>query len=89
MIDWAAWETSTCPPHAAAQIRAARCTASPVYIPPDGTACPVWTPIRTRTRPSAGQAWAASARWIASAHSTACLAPANATKNASPWVSTS
>ena len=28
-------------------------------------------------------------RWISSAHSTACFAPANAAKNASPWVSTS
>ena len=76
-------ETSTCPPCPAAAIRAARCTSTPTY--PSSSACgvPVWTPIRTRigpcTRSSIASAAAASAPG----------AVGNATKNASPCVSTS
>ena len=84
MIDWAAWETSTCPPHAAAQIRAARCTASPVYIPPDGTACPVWTPIRTRIGGEASAKARPTATWTSFAHETARRALENASIEPSP-----
>jgi hypothetical protein len=74
---------STCPPCPAAAIRAARCTSRPTYPSSVTSAVPVCSPIRTRIGP------AASACVASAAHASAPRAVGNATKNASPWVSTS
>ena len=58
-------ESRTCPPWAAAAIRAARLMASPTTSSPASSASPVWRPIRTRTGAPSGQASAARARWAA------------------------
>ena len=50
---------------------------------------PVWTPIRTKTAPPAGQSCSANAAWAAATVSKARRALAKATKNASASVLTS
>ena len=73
----------------AAQIRAARCTASPRYWSSAARLAGVDRPsARARPTPS-GQSCAASARCAATAASTASFGLRNATKNESPCVSIS
>lgn len=74
---------STCPPCPAAAIRAARCTSRPTYPSSVTSAVPVCSPIRTRIGPAASTCVASAA------HASAPRAVGNATKNASPCVSTS
>ena len=63
--------SSTCPPWAAAMIRAARCTSSPTYFGGSATGSPVWIPIRTRNGSPSGHSAAASASCASDAAATA------------------
>ena len=72
-------DTITCPPCAAAAIRAARCTSRPTYPSPCTAGVPVCMPIRTRSVSSPGQGWAARSRCACAAASTASGAVSNTT----------
>jgi len=82
-------ETRIWPPCATPASRAARCTSRPTRPVAVRVASPVWMPIRTWTCSPAGQAWAASARWISRTAAAQARGEENTAKNASPWVSTS
>jgi hypothetical protein len=73
-------ETSTCPPCPAVATRAARCTSAPTYPSSLSSGVPVWMPIRTES-----SSFCCASR----AASSAPGAVGNATKKASPCVSTS
>jgi hypothetical protein len=79
-------ETSTWPPCPTAATRAARCTSRPTGPAAVSDASPVCTPIRTRTRSPAGQAWPARACCICTTAATHARGEANAAKKPSPAV---
>ena len=62
-------------------------TDTDIALPPT-FGSPVCNPIRTLTPAPSGHAWAAGSRWASTAAPTASFAVRNATKNESPWVST-